>query len=107
MSKLVTGSTLTTDSGGPGSFALGRVHENRSFALQVADARKLTKVFRNDIARPFVAFNGFDGARLPRLVVQVSPDQDPASRAQVAVIVPAKLEVQIVKQHLRKGLKSI
>ncbi len=84
ISKLITGSTLTVDSGGPGSFALGKVHETRSFDLVVADAEFVARRFREDIARPFLAFNGFDASALPELIIHITRESDPLTRATLA-----------------------
>ncbi len=80
ISKLITGSTLTTDSGGPGSFALGKVHETRSFDLVVADAKLVARRFAEDVARPFLKFNGFEGAAVPRLTIAIARETDPGAR---------------------------
>jgi phage gp29-like protein len=84
ISKLITGSTLTVDGGGPGSFALGRVHETRSFDLVIADADFVARRFRQDVARPFLAFNGFEGAAVPELILHITRESDPLTRAQLA-----------------------
>lgn len=85
MSKLITGSTLTVESGGPGSFALGQVHETRAFDLVVGDAAWVARRFDADIARPFLAFNRFPaGTARPRLKIHLTRDMDPLSRAQLA-----------------------
>lgn len=84
ISKLITGSTLTVDSGGPGSFALGKVHETRSFDLVVADAEFVARRFREDIARPFLAYNGFKGVALPDLIIHITRESDPLTRSKLA-----------------------
>jgi len=83
ISKLITGSTLTVESGGPGSFALGKVHESRAFDLVVSDADLVAKRFAMDLARPFLRFNGLEGARVPRLNIAVTREVDPLTRAQI------------------------
>lgn len=95
MSKLVNGSTLTSDSGGPGSFALGKVHESRQFSLEVADATRLSHVFRQHIGVPFLRYNGLAGAAAPRLKVQVMQELDAKTRAEVASIVVNDLGAEI------------
>ena len=87
ISKLITGATLTTDSGGPGSFALGTVHENRQFSLQLADARRVEEVFVRDIGRPFVAWNGYGAASPPRLKIQITRETSLTERANVLAII--------------------
>lgn len=100
MSKLINGSTLTSESGGPGSFALGKVHENRQFSLEVGDASRLGNVFRQYIGTTFLALNGFTGARAPRLKIQVMQEIDPLARAQIASIVVNELGAEIDGAHL-------
>lgn len=95
MSKLVNGSTLTSDTGGPGSFALGKVHESRQFSLEVADATRLSHVFRQHIGVPFLRYNGLTGAAAPRLKVQVMQELDAKTRAEVASIVVNDLGAEI------------
>lgn len=95
MSKLINGSTLTSDSGGPGSFALGKVHESRQFSLEVADATRLSHVFRQHIGVPFLRFNGMAGAAAPRLKVQVMQELDAKTRAEVASLVVNDLGAEI------------
>ncbi len=95
MSKLVNGSTLTSDTGGPGSYALGKVHEGRQFSLEVADATRLSHVFRQHIGVPFVRYNGLTAAAAPRLKVQVMQELDPKTRAEVASIVVNDLGAEI------------
>jgi len=84
MSKLVNGATLNTETGGPGSFALGRVHQDRAFTLEGADARRLEAVFRRHVSLPFVRFNGMEGAKPPRLKIRVVHELDPDTLTKVA-----------------------
>jgi len=82
ISKLITGSTLTLDSGGPGSFALGKVHETRAFDFVLADAELVMRRFRRDVALPFMSSNGFTG-KPPELIIHVAREQDPMTRMQI------------------------
>lgn len=81
MSKLIAGGTLTTDTGGTGSYALGAVHETRQFNLARADARRIEEMFVRDIGRPFVAWNGYGNAAPPRLKIQIAREQSLEARA--------------------------
>lgn len=85
MSKLITGSTLTTDSGPAGSFALGKVHETRSFDLVVSDADLVNRKFR-ELSRLFLRFNGLEGAAPPVLNIHIAREVDPLTRAEIAKI---------------------
>jgi phage gp29-like protein len=84
IAKLITGSTLTGQTGGPGSFALGKVHEGRAFSLVQADARMVSRRFSKDLAAPFLEFNGLSGARLPWLKIYVERETDPTRRLDMA-----------------------
>lgn len=89
ISKVITGATLNVDSGGPGSFALGKVHENRSNNLVFADALWLQDTFQQMVIAPFLDYNPqFAGAELPRLVIRVRPEMTP----EIAVKVYGKLQ---------------
>ena len=83
ISKLITGATLNADSGGPGSFALGRVHETRAFFFVKADAQLVQQHFEDDIALPFIAYNGFTNAKPPRLKIHIAQTDDPSARMQL------------------------
>ena len=88
IAKLITGATLTSDSGGPGSFALGKIHEGSFFSLKVADAVRFSRTFLRDVAIPFTRYNGFDaaGARPPRLKLKLIPELGPKTKAEVAAL---------------------
>lgn len=94
MSKLIAGSTLTTDTnGGAGSYALGAVHENRSYSLMCSDARRIEEMFVRDIGRPFVAWNGYGGAAPPRLKMQIARETSLKERAEVIVALGAGMDI--------------
>ena len=104
ISKLITGSTLTTDSGGPGSFALGKVHETRSFDLVVSDAKMVANLFQKQIAAPFLQFNGFAGAALPRLKIAIARETDPGARLkqfQLAQQIGVDVDSEQVREELQ------
>lgn len=89
ISKIITGATLNVESGGPGSFALGKVHEGRSHQKTFADALWLQEVFQRCVVEPFLEYNPqFQGAELPQLIIRVRPDMSP----EVAVRVYQKLQ---------------
>lgn len=88
VSKVLSGATLTSDAGGPGSkgsYALGAVHESRGYALARADARRIEDMFKRDVALPFKLWNGFDRAATPHLSVKIT--RDSLDRAKVLQIV--------------------
>lgn len=93
MSKLILGATLTTDAGGKGSYALGAVHENKSYNLMVSDARRVEEMFVRDIGRPFVAWNGYGNAAPPRLKLQIVRESSLMERAEVLEILGTAIEI--------------
>lgn len=61
MSKAILGSTLTADSDGQGSYALGTVHNDVRIDLINADCRAIATTVRTQLIRPWVGFNyGWD-----------------------------------------------
>ena len=57
MSKRVLGSTLTTEMGGPGSWAAADVHRDAPFMRARADAKKLSGTLRRDLFTAIVEEN--------------------------------------------------
>ncbi len=106
ISKLLTGATLTVESGGPGSFALGKVHENRAYALELADANRLRKIWRRFVAVPFMKFNGFTaaGGKPPQLNIQVFPSLDPETRVKVMSVLVNELGLEVDGWHVAEQL---
>ena len=61
MSKAILGATLTADSDGKGSYALGNVHNDVRIDLINADCRAIAATVRSQLIRPWVGFNyGWD-----------------------------------------------
>lgn len=106
LSKLILGSTLTSDSAGTSgagsSHALGKVHENSKWAAIVADAEAMQETFYGYVSKAFIAFNGLTGlASPPRLKIQIARDMDPTTRAAVADVLVNKLGVSVSVNQLR------
>ena len=101
ISKLITGSTLTTETGGPGSFALGQVHADAAFELRAGDAEKISQKFELGIGAPFVKWNGMSGARAPRLKINLVRDMAPLVRAQILSILGSNLMLPLSAQQIR------
>lgn len=101
ISKLVSGATLTSESGGPGSFALGRVHADRSFDLTMGDAERLAQRFEVDVGAPFVHFNGLPG-RPPRLKIHVIREMDPKTRAEVMAKLANEVGLELDEDQVRQ-----
>lgn len=101
ISKLVTGATLTSDSGGPGSFALGQVHADQAYAGRAADGNKLGLRFQVDVGQAFVQFNRLK-AKPPLLKINVVPDLDPLTRVQIQSIAANELGMELDEEQLRQ-----
>lgn len=109
ISKIVTGSTLTTDNaGGSGSYGLGKVHENRADNVVWADATWLQDTFERGVIWPFIQYNPrFARAAPPRFMVRVRPEMKP----DIAVKVYAQLQamgLDIEDEQMREefGLRA-
>lgn len=93
MSKLIQGATLVSAVQGPGSHALGQVHENRYHDILEADAEKLSESFQHSIGLPFVMFNRqFLGARPPRLKTHLRLNLSLKEQIGVALDLTNKLD---------------
>lgn len=102
ISKLITGATLTSGEGtSVGSYALGKVHQDRSFDLTMGDAERLATWFQNAIGEPFVRFNGLS-ARPPRLKMRVVREVDPLTRMQIASIFANELGGTLDDDQIRE-----
>jgi len=102
MSKLKSGGTLNVDSGQAGSYALGAVHEARSFAFALSDAARIEEMFVRDLGTPFVAWNGYGGAKPPRLKIQILRDLDPEKRARVIAILVNEVGLDVDEDQIRE-----
>lgn len=103
ISKVITGATLNVESGGPGSFALGKVHEGRASSLSFADAFWLQGLFDEQIGQPFVDYNpSLKGAAAPRLSIRVQPEMSPETRVKVYQV----LQLMGVKLHTEQMLEE-
>jgi len=72
ISKAISAGTLTSDTGGPGSFALGQVHADAAHKLSLADARRIGTVLSRDIGREYLIRNRLtDKAAAPYLHLHV------------------------------------
>lgn len=100
ISKLIAGATLTTETGGPGSYALGRVHQNRTYIHSLADAVRLARRIEADVCAPFVHFNGLPG-RPPRLKIYVDLDLDAKTWAEIMSILANDLGMDLDEDQIR------
>lgn len=91
MSKLIEGATLVSEVDGPGSHALGTVHENRYHSILEGDAEKLSESFENQVGLPFVRYNGLS-ARPPRLKVHLGLNLTVSEQIKMALELANGLE---------------
>lgn len=78
ISKVITGATLNVETGGPGSFALGKVHEGRANSKTLGDAWWLQGLLAETVIQPFMDYNPqFQSGEPPQFVSRVRPDMSP------------------------------
>jgi phage gp29-like protein len=80
IAKLVTGSTIASEAGDNGSYALASEQGGRVFHRKLRDATKLAESFRDCVLRPFVQYNGFNTPP-PHIKLHVVRHQAPNDRA--------------------------
>jgi phage gp29-like protein len=109
-SKLVNGSTLSTDSSGSGgaSYALGQVHADVRHERLVYDATRLEEAFAMFVATAFCRFNGLAAEDAPQLKIQIVREIDPTARLKQAVIAKNELGMSVSMEQLRQetGLRE-
>jgi phage gp29-like protein len=105
MSKAFTGATLNAETGGPGSFALGKVHAGRAHVLSVADARFAGRWFRC-FSRYFVEINGIANAAPPRLHVGLLPENPLQDAQMLNTLGEMGLPLSVSQIHHRFALKA-
>jgi|GEM_PF-190175 len=108
---VILGQTLTTSTGGTGSYALGRVHENVRQDLVEADALRLMDAIDSYLIVPFVDLNyGPRSARsgYPRFKIEYEPATDEKLEADTKEVRARTLEtlqrmgVQIGKKQVQR-----
>jgi phage gp29-like protein len=101
ISKVITGATLTSGEGtSVGSYALGRVHQDRSFDKTMGSAERLSGAVQAELGAAFVHFNGSKG-QPPRPKVRVVREVDPTARMQIADIAVNKLGMELDEDQFR------
>jgi phage gp29-like protein len=108
ISKVVTGATLNVETGGPGSFALGKVHEGRATSLSFADASWVQEVFHEQLCCPFIEYNPrFASAMPPQLSIRVQPEMSPEIRVKVYQVLQAMgLKIEDEQMYEEFGLRK-
>lgn len=107
ISKVITGATLNVETGGPGSFALGKVHEGRATSLSFADALWLQESINDGVCVPFCEYNPqFADAAPPRISIRVQPEMPPETRVKVYQVLQAMgLELDEEQLYEEFGLR--
>jgi len=101
ISKLFSGATLTSSHGGSGSYALGHVHENRSWDITLNDAERISQRFQIHVGIPFVRFNGSKAAP-PNLRIHVVRESDPITRSKVIATLANEVGLKVSQQQIRQ-----
>jgi phage gp29-like protein len=65
ISKVMVGGTLTAETGGPGSFALGKVHKEGAETVAQARARRVARRIRGGLGGELMRRNGWSGIGSP------------------------------------------
>jgi phage gp29-like protein len=107
ISKAVLGQTLTTDTtGGTGTYAAGRVHDEVRRDLVEADAVALAATIREQLLRPLVAFNfGWDRP-VPGFEFDLSEEDDLESLAKTYEKVATLAPIGIKHVYERFGIPA-
>lgn len=101
-SKLITGATLTMETGTQGgSYAQSIVHQGVRFELTLADNARIGRAIARSLGAAFVHFNGLP-AKWPFPVWNVSPEVDPLTRIQIAAIYKTELGGRLSDDQMRR-----
>ena len=98
------GQTLTTQTGGTGSYALGQVHDLVRHDIEASDAAQLAETLERDLVRPIVALNHGPRPAYPRVRIERAPAHDGEKLASVlSALVPLGLRVRVDEVRARLG----
>lgn len=104
LSIAVLGQTLTTETGGAGSYALGAVHDLVRHDIEASDAAQLAETLERDLVTPIVALNHGPRQAYPRVRIERPPAHDGEKMASVlAALVPLGLRVRVDDVRERLG----
>ncbi len=109
ISKAITAGTLTSDVGGPGSFALGQVHAQQKHKLHVADARRIGRWIRRYIGQECIVRNGLVELAAPpflHLHVQKLDLLQDAQTVKTLVEAGLKLSARHQREHFNQPAPS-
>ncbi len=101
ISKCISGATLTSGEGtSVGSYALGRVHQDRSFDKTVASAERLSSIFSAQLGAAFLHFNG-KRSEPPRPKFRIVREVDPVARMNIIDVAVNKLGLEVDADQVR------
>ena len=104
LSVAILGQTLTTESTGAGSYALGKVHSLVRQDIEASDAAQLAETLERDVAVPMVQLNHGPRERYPRVIIGRPPAHDGKKIADVlSALVPLGLRVREADVRERLG----
>lgn len=107
LSIAVLGQTLTTESGGTGSYALGTVHNLVRHDIEASDAAQLAETLERDVAVPIVALNNGRRREYPRIRIERAAVHDGKQVADVlSALVPLGLRVRESDVRERLGYEA-
>ena len=95
-SKAILGQTLTADSDGKGSYALGAVHDGIRTDLMKADGRAIARTIRHQLLRPLVMFNFGEDTPVPGY--EATWDQPEDLKAKIDWVGPVMEQVPVGKK---------
>ena len=104
LSIAVLGQTLTTETSGTGSYALGQVHDLVRHDIERSDAAQLAEALERDVVQPIVALNHGPRRSYPKLRIERPPAHDGEQAAKVlSALVPLGFRVKQEEVHDRFG----
>jgi phage gp29-like protein len=106
ISFLIEGATLVSSVDGPGSHALGKIHQNRYFDILLGDAERLSQSFVHSIGFPFVRFNGMS-ARPPRLKLHLGLNLSLGDQVDMATKLANNLEGFLVDEEQIRAITQL
>ena len=90
ISKAILGATLTSESGGKGSYAMAKIHNDVRMDILELDARAISETLNRDLIRPFVALNWGEQPQYPYIEFTL-PEED--QRVQTAAALKTLWEI--------------
>jgi phage gp29-like protein len=97
ISKAILGQTLSADSSGTGSYALGVTHENLRYEQVLRTGRRIASVITEQVIKPLILFNFGTSAPVP-VLNYVAPKS--VSRDQVQMLLQASQLVDIPQYYV-------